>query len=45
MMSVLEFVKMVKNKVVDFFADKDKKSVLAGFAIGLPVGVVLAWLL
>jgi hypothetical protein len=44
MISVLEFFKMVKNKVVDFFADKDKASVLAGFAIGLPVGVVLAWL-
>ena len=43
-MSVLEFVKMFKDKVVTFFADKDKKSVLAGFAIGLPVGVVLAWL-
>lgn len=38
MQSVLIFLKMVKDNIVDFFKDKDAASVFTGLFVGFVVG-------
>lgn len=41
MQSVLIFLKMVKDKAVEFLKDKDTASILTGLFVGFVVGVAV----
>lgn len=41
MVSVLQFLKMAKDKVVDFLKDKDAASIFTGLFVGFIVGVAV----
>lgn len=44
MISVLEFLKMAKEKVGKFLSKQDIPSMFVGIAIGFVLGAVFAWL-